>query len=281
MSGRQLPFFQANAVVLLEMLPRLQAAKAAVRAFSTSSPNLGLHLSHVGRRPITIPPNVKLETTDELITVTGPLGTTTVWHPPYFVVDYPQPQTLRLSVQDPSHKKQRSWWGTVRSLVQNAIVGMTEGFSTPLYLVGVGYRAAMEPDPLGKRPGWTGQRLNMKLGFSHSVYEPIPDHVKVELVSPTKLILSCTDKQQLGLFAAKIRHWRKPEPYKGKVCDDNSVSFSTNLTEISASLIGYICWDGKGEDKVCQKEVVVAYLCTVLLLLSLFRLCLGRSLNAC
>lgn len=94
---------------------------------------------------------------------------------------------------------------------------MTEGFNTPLYLVGVGYRAAMEADPLGKRPGWTGERLNMKIGYSHSVFIPVPDHVKVQVASPTKILLSCNDKQALGLFAASIRKWRPPEPYKGKV----------------------------------------------------------------
>ena len=66
-------------------------------------------------------------------------------------------------------------------------------------------------------PFVTGQRLNMKLGFSHSVYVPIPDHVKVEVATATKIMVSCVDKQKLGLFAARIRKWRPPEPYKGKV----------------------------------------------------------------
>ena len=86
-----------------------------------------------------------------------------------------------------------------------------------MYLVGVGYRAALEDDPRGARPGWSGQRLNMKLGFSHSVYVPIPDYIKIEIASPTKIMASCTDKQVLGLFTASVRKWRPPEPYKGKV----------------------------------------------------------------
>ena len=108
-------------------------------------------------------------------------------------------------------------WGLTRTLIENAIIGMTEGFTTPVYLVGVGYRAALEEDPRGKGDGRSGQRLNMKLGFSHPVFVSIPEHIKVAVPLPTKIVLSCTDKHQLGLFAAEIRRWRPPEPYKGKV----------------------------------------------------------------
>ena len=109
-------------------------------------------------------------------------------------------------------------WGTTRTLIDNAIVGMTQGFSVPLYLVGVGYRAALEDDPRGTTEGNSGKRLNMKLGYSHSVLVPVPAHIKAEVPSPTKIVLSCTDKHQLGLFAAKVRSFRGLEPYKGKVC---------------------------------------------------------------
>jgi large subunit ribosomal protein L6 len=121
-------------------------------------------------------------------------------------------------VENAEVKKQRSMWGLTRTLINNAIIGITEGFTVPLYLVGVGYRAALEDDPRGKADGGNGQRLNMKLGFSHSVFVPIPTHIKAEVPAPTKIVLSCTDKHLLGLFAAKVRRWRRPEPYKGKVC---------------------------------------------------------------
>jgi large subunit ribosomal protein L6 len=124
---------------------------------------------------------------------------------------------VALSVDDATQKKQRSMWGLTRTLINNAIVGMTEGFSVPLYLVGVGYRAALEDDPRGMGDGNSGKRLTMKLGFSHSVFVPIPSHIKAEVPAATKIVLSCTDKHQLGLFAAKVRKWRPPEPYKGKV----------------------------------------------------------------
>lgn len=110
-------------------------------------------------------------------------------------------------------------WGTTRTLIFNAVMGMTEGYTVPVYLVGVGYRAAIEPDPRGTTEGNSGQRLNMKLGFSHAVFVPIPAHIKAEVPLPTKIVLSCTDKSQLGQFAANVRGWRPPEPYKGKVSD--------------------------------------------------------------
>jgi large subunit ribosomal protein L6 len=147
----------------------------------------------------------------------GPLGTTTVPLEPYMTLDFPIPGTLTLTVEDAEVKKQRSMWGLTRTLIQNAVTGMTKGFTVPLYLVGVGYRAALEADPRGKSEGMTGMRLNMKLGFSHPVIVPIPDHIKAEVPYPTKILLNCTDKHQLGLFAAKVRKWRPPEPYKGKV----------------------------------------------------------------
>ena len=136
---------------------------------------------------------------------------------PFMNIAEPAPQTLTVSVQEPKERKQRAMWGLTRTLIHNAIIGMTEGFTTPVYLVGVGYRAALEADPRGKGEGLSGQRLSMKLGFSHSVFVSIPEHIKVEVPIPTKIVLSCTDKHQLGLFAAQIRRWRPPEPYKGKV----------------------------------------------------------------
>jgi len=129
---------------------------------------------------------------------------------------FPAPGTMALSVENAELKKQRSMWGLTRTLIQNAVTGMTEGFSVPLYLVGVGYRAALEADPRGKGIGMSGMRLNMKLGFSHPVIVPVPDHIKAEVPHPTKIVLSCTDKHQLGLFSARVRKWRPPEPYKGK-----------------------------------------------------------------
>lgn len=118
---------------------------------------------------------------------------------------------LSISVEDAEIKHQRAMWGTTRTLIHNAIIGITEGFTVPLYLVGVGYRVVLESDPRGG-----GQRLNMKLGYSHPVIIAIPSDIKAEVPLATKIVLFCTDKQRLGEFAAQIRNQRKPEPYKGK-----------------------------------------------------------------
>lgn len=159
-----------------------------------------------------------LEPTPTHIGVTGPLGSTSVRLEPYMSLSTSEPGTLALAVEDATKKNQRAMWGLTRTLIANAVTGMTEGFSVPLHLVGVGYRAALEDDPRGTAEGGSGQRLNMKLGFSHSVLVPVPAHIKAEVPAPTKILLSCTDKHKLGLFAAQVRLWRKPEPYKGKVC---------------------------------------------------------------
>jgi large subunit ribosomal protein L6 len=132
-------------------------------------------------------------------------------------IDFPEPNVMTVVVEDAEIKVQRQMWGTTRTLINNAIIGMSEGFSVPLYLVGVGFRVVLEEDPRGTADGGNGKRFNMKLGYSHSVYVPIPPHINAEVPSPTKIVLGCTDKHQLGLFAAKVREYRKPEPYKGKV----------------------------------------------------------------
>lgn len=132
---------------------------------------------------------------------------------------FDEPETLEISVENSKIKNQRQMWGTTRTLINNAIIGMTEGFSVPLYLVGVGFRAALEQDPRGTEFGGGGTRLNLKVGYSHTVFVPVPPHIKAEVPTATKIQLFCTDKQKLGLFAAEVRGWRRPEPYKGKVRD--------------------------------------------------------------
>lgn len=190
--------------------------RPAVRSFSTSKP-AHANVSNIGKVPIKIPDNVTIIPSPTEVSVSGPLGTTSVPLTPFMRLAFKEQNTLAVGVDEPKLKKQRAMWGLTRTLISNAIVGMTEGFSVPLYLVGVGYRAAMEADPLGAGEGRSGQRLNMKLGFSHSVFVSVPSHIKAEVVTPTKIVLGCTDKHQLGLFAAQVRKWRPPEPYKGKV----------------------------------------------------------------
>lgn len=190
--------------------------RQALRSFSSSAPARG-HTSHIGKAPIPVPSTVTLNPTLTRLEVTGPLGTTYVPLEPFMNLAFTDPNTVALAVENAEVKKQRSMWGLTRTLISNAITGMTEGFTVPLYLVGVGYRCALEDDPRGTEFGGSGKRLNMKLGFSHPVYVPIPPHITAEVPTATKIVVSCTDKHQLGLFAAKVRKYRPPEPYKGKV----------------------------------------------------------------
>ncbi|KAJ7863131.1 50s ribosomal protein [Mycena olivaceomarginata] len=103
-----------------------------------------------------------------------------------------EPKLMMVSVEDPEIQQQRRMWGTTRTLISNAVTGMTEGFAVRLYLEGVGYRVAMEEDPRGTADGGNGRRLNMKLGYSHAVFVPIPPHIKAEVPAPTKIQLFCT-----------------------------------------------------------------------------------------
>jgi len=196
------------------MIIRSQLGQA-VRCFSSTA-RVQAHLSHIGREPIRYPANVTLTPSSTAVSVQGPLGITSVPLKPYMKIDFPEPSVMAVSVENAEIKEQRQMWGTTRTLIANAITGMSEGFSVPLYLVGVGYRVALEDDPRDTADGGNGKRLNMKVGFSHAVFVPIPAHITAEVPSPTKIVLGCTDKHLLGLFAAKVRSYRKPEPYKGK-----------------------------------------------------------------
>lgn len=226
------------------MIPRVQLG-SFIRSLSTSASPVTApvkihrtNVSHIGRKPIPVPPAVTLTVTPESIAVQGPLGTTAVPLREYMKLSYPEPSFLSIEVENSAVKEQRAMWGLTRTLISNAITGMTEGFTLPVYLVGVGFRVALEEDPRGTSFGGNGQRLNMKLGYSHPVYEPIPPHIRVEVPTATKIVVFCTDKHQLGLFCAKLRNYRKPEPYKGKVRCNIHICHSWAYMLSRASLLG-------------------------------------------
>jgi len=179
-------------------------------------------MAHIGREPITVPPQVQITRLSSSIQVQGPLGTTEVPVLPFLNLTHVPPSetadnqaAISISVEDAEVKEQRQMWGTTRTLVSNAVTGMSEGFRIPVHLVGVGYRAAIEPDPR-PTPNSSGQRLNLKLGFSHALLMPIPKEIEAKVPIPTRIELFATDKCRLKQFTADIRSKRKPEPYKGK-----------------------------------------------------------------
>ncbi|KAH6912811.1 50s ribosomal protein [Coprinopsis sp. MPI-PUGE-AT-0042] len=189
--------------------PARRAACSSISSLSRSFASSSRVNSHIGREPIKFSSEVTLTPTPTALGIKGPKGTTQIPLHPFVKLDLATPQTLNVAVEDATVKQQRQMWGTTRTLIANAITGMTEGFSVPLYLVGVGYRASLEKE--GEK-----RILKMKLGHSHFIHMDVPEHIAIEVPSPTKILLSCTDKHELGLFAAKVRAWRKPEVYKGK-----------------------------------------------------------------
>ena len=217
------------------------------------------HVSHIGKQAIEVPSGVTILHTPprkgtgmrspSLLTVTGPRGSTSLPVERFVKFDQTDPAKLGVSVVDPSKREQRERWGLTRSLVSNAITGMTVGFTKPVHLVGVGFRAALEPDPVGKYPG--AVRIAMKLGYSHSVFVSVPEDIKVECPFPTRIMVSCDDKVRLGQFCADIRKWRKPEPYKGKVRQLHSDS---NCLPIQF-FAGCLCRQRSRKDKVSQEEI--------------------------
>ncbi len=160
-------------------------------------------MSRLGKQPVKIPSGVAVEVSGDTVSVKGPKGEDT-WncHP-----------AVQVSVEDDvvkfsrrtEEKIARSMHGTARQLVQNMIVGVTEGFSKTLDIIGVGYNAKMQ-----------GNKLVLSIGFCHPVAIDVPDGVNCECPEPTRVVARGVNKQVVGQFVAEVRAVRPPEPYKGK-----------------------------------------------------------------
>ena len=163
-------------------------------------------MSRVGNNPITIPEGVTVDIQKDVITVKGKLGELTQ---SYDTVSVTQEDNTILVARPTEAKEHKAKHGLYRTLINNMVVGVSEGFTKELELVGVGYRASNQ-----------GQKLDLALGFSHNILLEIAPEVKVETVSEKGknpiVKLTSHDKQLVGHVAAKIRSFRKPEPYKGK-----------------------------------------------------------------
>lgn len=160
-------------------------------------------MSRIGKKPVAVPSGVSVSLNDADLTVKGPKGELALTFVPEVTVTH-KDDVLEIAPIDES-KRARSMWGMQRTMVANMIEGVTNGFSKRLEITGVGYRAQMK-----------GVDLNLQLGFSHDVLFPVPEGVKIETPDQVTIIISGIDKQQVGETAAKIREYRKPEPYKGK-----------------------------------------------------------------
>jgi large subunit ribosomal protein L6 len=160
-------------------------------------------MSRIGKKPVTVPANVTATIDGGVLNVKGPKGALSL--------------TLRdeikytledggISVQPANDTKQaRAFWGMQRTMVQNLVTGVTDGFTKKLLITGVGYRAMAN-----------GKKLKLQLGYSHDVDIDVPADLDVKTPDNTTVEISGSDKQKVGQLAAEIRRWRKPEPYKGK-----------------------------------------------------------------
>ncbi|MCA1197138.1 50S ribosomal protein L6 [Sphingomonas sp. R647] len=160
-------------------------------------------MSRTGKKPIPVPAGVTASVEGGVVSVKGPKGTLTM--PASDDISYEMGEGTITVKPANDTKRAKAFWGMQRTLVQNLVTGVTEGFSKKLLITGVGYRANAQ-----------GRKLKLQLGYSHDVDLDVPEGVEVKTPDQTTVEISGNDKQAVGQFAAEIRRWRKPEPYKGK-----------------------------------------------------------------
>ena len=160
-------------------------------------------MSRIGKKPVSVPAGVTPSIEGSTLSVKGPKGTLSLQmreEISYTLDDG------SISVQPANETKQaRAFWGMQRTLVQNLVTGVTDGFTKQLLITGVGYRANLQ-----------GKNLKLQLGYSHDVDYAVPEGITIATPDQTTVNISGIDKQKVGQVAAEIRRWRKPEPYKGK-----------------------------------------------------------------
>lgn len=160
-------------------------------------------MSRIGKKPITIPKEVKINIDNGIVSVEGPKGKLSYQYPPEIKLEQKDAQLWVRRSQD--NKQQRTLHGLARMLIFNMIKGVTEGYSKELEIIGIGFKAQLQ-----------GNNLKLQLGFSHDVLFPVPEGIKIETTKPTQLVVRGIDKQKVGDTAARIRAIYPPEPYKGK-----------------------------------------------------------------
>jgi large subunit ribosomal protein L6 len=160
-------------------------------------------MSRIGKKPIAVPAGVKVTIAQDQVTVEGKGGKLTTALPPYVGVEMQDDKIVVSQTSDV--RAANAMHGLARSLINNMVIGVTEGFKKELAIVGVGYKAALQ-----------GKVLNLSLGYSHPINFQIPEGIKITVTPENKIIVEGCDKQLVGETAAQIRRYRSPEPYKGK-----------------------------------------------------------------
>ena len=160
-------------------------------------------MSRIGRKPIVVPAGVDVKIDGYDVTVKGPMGELKQSFSPLLGLEFRDGEVLVTRSSD--DKEYRSLHGLTRTLINNMVVGVSEGFSKELEIQGVGYRAQKQ-----------GKDLIMNLGYSHQVVMSDNDNITIEVPAPNRIVIKGIDKQKVGQFAAEVREKRPPEPYKGK-----------------------------------------------------------------
>ncbi|WP_025729639.1 50S ribosomal protein L6 [Atopobacter phocae] len=160
-------------------------------------------MSRIGKMIIEVPSNVEVKIDNNEVQVKGPKGELSYTYSPSLTVEM-NDNIISVTRHD-ENKTTRALHGTTRALINNMVIGVTEGFKKELDLIGVGYRAQLQ-----------GSTLVLNVGYSHPVEFSIPEGLLIEVPSNTKVIVSGYDKHKVGEFSAKVRAVRPPEPYKGK-----------------------------------------------------------------
>ena len=159
-------------------------------------------MSRIGKNPVNLPKEVNAEFVNNIINITGPKGKLSFEVKNNIKLNIKNDEIIISRLDD--SRQQKSMHGTVRQIINNMVIGVSKGFQKELTIIGVGYQAIMQ-----------GKRLQLQLGFSHDIIFELPEGINIK-ANRTELLIEGVDKQLVGLVAAKIRSFRKPEPYKGK-----------------------------------------------------------------
>ena len=160
-------------------------------------------MSRIAKKPLVLPNGVSMVLADKCVSVMGPLGE--LYHKLGDDVSVDINERVATVSVSSDAKNARAMSGTLRAILANMIIGVSEGFTRKLLLVGVGYKSSVQNDV-----------LNLELGYSHPIRHTMPHGIKVQVPSPNEIVLTGIDKQLIGYVAAQIRAYRPPEPYKGK-----------------------------------------------------------------
>jgi large subunit ribosomal protein L6 len=191
------------------------------------SAKFGKFMSRIGKKPVALPSGVTAEVKENTVKIKGPKGELVLdLHPKVKAVL--ENNEVTVTVGRPDNKQERALWGLFRSLINNMVMGVTQGFTKVLEVNGVGYKAAV-----------AGNKLNMSLGYSHPIEMEIPKGMEVK-VEKNVITITGIDRQAVGQFAAVVRQQRPPEPYKGK-----GIKYSTETIRRKAGKVVKAVGGGK------------------------------------